>query len=963
MRFLFCFLVGFACLTVLSQPIVINEIVSSNSVLRDSDGDTPDWIELYNASDSEINLKNYRIYDQGTEDTPWEFPEVSLASGGYLLLFASDKNLSDDVTNLHLNFKLSGEGDRVVVSDQNGNLADSLVIPALGPDISMGRQPDGGVIWKFFTQSTPGEPNSTKGFESINNPVSFSVPSGFHVQPFQLTLSTQAGGEIFYTTDGSDPMQSGNHYSLPLLIDETTIVRAGIRESNTISGVQTRTYLFDKHDLPVISLTTDPKNLWDYNEGIYVVGPNAISDYPYHGANFWQDWEKPVHMEMFEPDGRIAFAEDAGVKIFGGWSRVHDQKSLAIYFRDEYGADEINYQIFPNMELDRFSHLVLRNSGNDWNHTMFRDGLITSLFPSDIDKQAFRSAVVYINGEYWGIHNIREKVNEDFLADHHHLDPDELTILELDGKVVEGDPISYLELMEFISMNDLKEDQNYEYVKTQVDIDNYVQYYVSNIYADNKDWPGNNIKYWKGQGSSKWRWITFDTDFGFVNEWFNTLELALASDGEAWPNPPWSTYLIRNLLRNERFKNHFINAFADQINTIWEPGLVVSRIEMFEEVIAGEIDAHMNRWGGSKAIWDKKVKGMKYFANARPGYVRNDVRLYFGLGADQPLRLDVNNNAFGDIRLNSIKLESFQWSGIYFEGAPVTLEALPKPGYRFVRWEGDVSSTDAIMQVSLASATGITAVFESYDPGLHSVIVNEIKYSSHATYDTEDWLELYNNGVEPMDISGWYVTDKDSSEPFVVPEGTILPADGYMVICEDASSFGTMEAGVRAYVGNMEFGLSSVGDCLRLYTNEGLLTDEVCYSGMAPWPEIKGTDATLALINPDLDNADSYNWFTQYRRGTPGAPNTYYAEEKPLWVYPNPFQESFTIRYHLQRDEKIRLELYNQQGQFTALLLEGYGLSGHHETQWHGQLKPGLYLIRMVTESGLTKNARIFRKE
>lgn len=1149
----------------ITQHIVINEVASSNQNFLDEDGDTPDWIELYNASGEVVNLEGYTIFDPGTSEDRWEFPSVSMTPGEHLLLYASDKDRRDvplfwhttikwgdkwkyhvphqelpadwnttafddtnwlqgpsgfgyaddddntvlegavsvfirttfhidqlsemeaillhmdyddgfvayingveiaranfisagppafdafaeesdreavmynggnaeafpidgtnmlmegtnvlaiqvhnvsstssDLTaipflsigytsfnenyqysehlnsvpsNLHVNFKLSGEGDRIFVYDTQNQFIDSLVVPPLIADVSYGRKPDGSESWVYFQKSTPDGSNVTESFESFSDPVTFSVEGGFYGEPFQLTLSAAGENPIYFSTDGSDPLVSDETYDAPITINKTTVIRAVTQSANSISRFpQTETYLLNtNHQLPVVSVTTDPYNLWDFNEGIYVMGPNAEDALPHNGANFWQDWEKPAHVEMYEPDGELAFAENAGIKIFGAWSRAHAQKSLAIYFRDGYGNDEIKYQIFPDKKLDEFRHLVLRNSGNDWNNTMFRDALITSLFHEDIDKQAFRPAVIYLNGEYWGIQNIREKVNEDFLAKNHDLDPDEITILENNAMLVEGDPSHYRAMIDFITSNDLADSENYAYVKTQMEVDNFIQYEIGNIYADNKDWPGNNIKFWRDNNGGKWRWIAYDADFGF-DIWnerfvsFNTVNFVMEPYGPDWPNPPWSTLLLRNLLKNEVFKLRFINAFADCLNTALLPESVIGKIDEMSGQTGSEINAHMDRWEGSMNYWNSQVQNMKSFATDRPGYVREHLRSQFQLGPDVELTLEMNDEAFGDILLNTIEPDDFPWSGIYFQNAPVTLTALPKPGYRFLRWEGDLSSTEETVTVSITSATTIKAIFESSDPTLHSIIINEINHDSDKDFDTKDWIELYNKGEEAIDISGWYLTDSDANHVFTFGTGSIIPMDGYLVVCGSVEAFASLQAAVDSITGDLGFGLSGSGDCVKVFTPDGILTDEVCFTGTTPWPQgANGTGATLALKEPYLDNEDPGNWFTDYDYGSPGEVNVYTElgidpAVDELSIYPNPFHDLLTVRYNLNQRQNLRISVYHTDGRLLKILWEGFSERGAHQVQWvqEQDLEPGIYLLRMEIANGTGTSELLIKRD
>ncbi|MBC8478830.1 MAG: CotH kinase family protein, partial [FCB group bacterium] len=469
----------------------------------------------------------------------------------------ADPNGSPELLNLqlsplHTNFKIQSAGEAIYLTAPDEQRLDSLYTSDQPSDISFGRSPDGSENLLLFPNPTPGYENALSGFAGIVPAPEASLTAGFYDSTVSVSLSCPSpSADIHFTLDGSDPTEQSPAYQGSLYFNDTTVLKSRAFETNHLpSPIVTNTYFVqDNSELTVISLSTDPDNLWDYNYGIYVMGPNASPSFPHFGANFWEDWERPIHMELFEPDGSLAFSTGAGVKIFGGWSRGLPQKSLALYARGEYGASAFEYAFFENRPFDSYQALVLRNSGNDWESSMMRDGMMTSLIDNeDVDLQAYRPAAVYINGDYWGIHNIREKINEHFVAAHHDVDPDDIDLLENNGSPIHGDASNYNSLINFLNNEDITLDENYDYVKTLLDINSYVSYQAVQIYFDNQDWPGNNNKFWRPRTEDgKWRWLLYDTDFGFgiwnPNAFTNnTLEYALDPYGPGWPNPPWSTF-------------------------------------------------------------------------------------------------------------------------------------------------------------------------------------------------------------------------------------------------------------------------------------------------------------------------------------------------------------------------------------------------------------------------------------
>ncbi|MDZ7605783.1 MAG: CotH kinase family protein [Cyclobacteriaceae bacterium] len=564
---------------------------------------------------------------------------------------------------LHTNFKIDSDNDSLYLANASGVIIDSVqvVIPL---NYSYGRRLDNNFVWAFFTEPTPSKANTSTAFEKTTvGEVKFSIPGGYQMNYVLLTLTADNPGDsIFYTLDGSEPGAASQFYTAPIVINKNTVVRARVLKTGYLPGsIANQTYTFGvKHDLPIISIITSPDNLWNVDYGIYATGKNASADFPYFGANFWQDWERPASLALYEPDGTMAFQVDGGLKIYGAYSRGNAQKSFAFHLRKAYGDDKVKYKIFSELAIDEFESLVLRSSGNDFNNTMMRDALCNTIVRDlELDQMAYRPAAAYLNGEYWGILNIREKINESFLASHHGVDRENLDILEGNGSAIAGTGDHYASMMNFVAGNNLAVKENYFFVKKQMDIDNYIKYQVAQIFIDNRDWPGNNIKFWRERtDAGKWRWILFDLDFGF-NTWdtdnqnFNTLAFALEPNGPGWPNPPWSTFLFRKLMENQSFKNDFINCFADNLNTIFQPQVVLQTIDKLKAAIDAEMPRHMARWYGNMNYRNERLEAMREFARSRQSIIRQHIRTQFYLSGFYNLNIVVSGQ--GSVRVNTIQ--------------------------------------------------------------------------------------------------------------------------------------------------------------------------------------------------------------------------------------------------------------------------------------------------------------------
>jgi len=796
--------------------------------------------------------------------------------------------LRSNLPSLHTNFKISSDGEAISLTSAEGLLLDTVITGELPTDISYGRFPDGTGEFSYHIEPTPGTTNDAPGYSAISGRPAFSRTGGFYPDAITLELSTDdALGTTYVTLDGSIPTTESPRYTSPIAIDSTTVVRARVLGDDALPGrtVSHTFFIGDSFTLPVVSISTDPANFFDREIGIYVTGDDFSPDFPHFGANFWEDWERPVHVQFFEPDGTVGFSADAGAKIFGGWSRGHPQRSLSVFARAQYGPTEFRHRIFPTKRINRFEAFVLRNSGNDWQRSHFRDGMMTSLLDDvAVDRQAYRPSVVFINAEYWGIMNLREKINEHYIESNHadeDVDSDAIDLLERNASTIHGDAEHYRALTELLQTRDVSDPTVYEQVASMVDIDNFIDYQAAQIYFDNTDWPGNNIKFWRPRTEDgRWRWILFDTDFGFGiwdgNRYTNnTLAFALAPNGPNWPNPPWSTLMLRQLITNDEFVEDFVNRFATHINTIFAGTKVVDRIDAMAAVIEPEMPAQRRRWGSNVSTWTSNVQVMRNFATRRGSYVRSHLRSIFGLAATTSLRLDVSPTGGGAVEVQGLPITTYPFRGTYFRDLPIRLVARPTPGYRFTGWVGaspaDAPETSVV--VTGLSQT-VSAAFETDCETIGRVVINEVCYNAPEDADPGDWVELHNRTRRTVDLSGCTFRDESDEHAFAIPDGTLLARGGFLVLCSDVAAFTSRYPDVDGVYGDLGFSLAGDGEELRLIDASGETLDALTYGDEAPWPpEADGDGATLALTNPILDNTWAPHWAASAAGGTPGADN------------------------------------------------------------------------------------------
>ncbi len=895
----------------------------------------------------------------------------------------------------HTNFKLSSEGETVVLSTAEGTIIDEITYPPHAADESFGRTM-GSSEYVYFTEPTPGTENETQGYTSRSEAPELTIAGGFYSQTVQVNIiDAAAASSTFYTLDGSVPTESSPHFgdgAIELSATSTLKVRT-IEAASVPSNVVVETYFINEHhDLPVVSVSTHPDNLWSDENGIYVIGTNGIPAwgmYDNGGANWNQDWEIPIHLELFETDGSKAFGVGAGAKIGGAWSRNNPAKSLKIYFRSEYGTNALEYKMFENKEIDSFQSIVLRNSGNDFTsqgHSMFRDGLMTTLVQNtQNDIQAFRPAVLYLNGEYWGIHNIREKINEHFIESNSSARADNIDLLQGGGErdfpnsfgATHGTVEHYDKMISFIVSSNLNDPELFAQVEELIDLDNYIDYMVAQIYYANTDWPGNNVKIWRSrQEAAKWRWILYDTDFGFNltyggQVWHNTIDFALEPNGPGWPNPPWSTVLFRELVESEKFREMFVNRLADMLNTNFKSNYVEQVIDSLAGLIASEIPRHManqtrsGNWGGTVSGWNDQIRILKDFANQRPGYIEGFIRQplnnggKFGFGTMRSVRVSVSDLNHGYVRVNRVEIDRKHWTGNYFSGTKIPITAIARPGYRFTGWSGDIQSQSKTIEVG--AGVELVANFEASQEG-QALVINEIMYHSNDANNSEDWVEIYNPGSSSINLSGFVLKDDDDAHSFIFPAESSIEPESFLVVAKELAKFEAVYPSVDNVIGDIGFGLSGNSDQVRLYNADGLLLDSLTYDDEAPWPvAADGQGYSLELINEESDNALATNWrASTHLLGSPGLGNGLkvtgeeemaFPEEIILFQnYPNPFNPSTNISFEIPAQQRVTLSVYSISGQRIATLTDAQYAAGTYSLTWDASNNAsGIYFYVLET--------------
>jgi len=694
--------------------VFINEVLSSNLSTNPDMVDFAsfsDWIELYNDENVAVNVGGYYLSDDVTLPMKWQIPSnIVIPAKGFYLIWADEfnnvpgntltrnwwpNNIRFTTKWCHTNFKLNKDGETIGLYGTGGTLIDSVSLLGQITDVSFGRQPDGSSNWKYFGEPSPLNSNTSIGLNSVNvsGHVNFSIEGGFYQGSVQIELTSNSGnGTIRYTTDGSKPLSSSQQYTAPISLDKNTVLRARVYEDSKLPGkVLTNSYFINEtRTLPVVSLVTDPTFLWDKQLGIYL--------------NSYKEREIPVSLEYFPLNSSRAFFMDAGARIGGENIFRFAQKPFNIYAHSDYGYAHIPYKIFDDLPFEKYKQLYIRNSGSDWTSTIFRDGMLVTVLKNRIlnAMQDYRPSVMYLNGNYWGINDLREKIIDDYFLQHYNVDPSDLDHLEDTNVIISGDSTDFVNLTAFANGNDLSDSTNYAYVSSKIDIYDLMDFVIVQDYIGNSSW-GHNRETWRDKRVQKlWRWVLVDMDRGFDAGRISTNQLT-----DIYNN----FTIFRKLCANTNFKNEFVQRYAQHMNKTFANDRVVAIIDSIKSLLQDEMPRHIQKWGtlidslsidggfgkqhsvSSMTNWNSEVDKFKNFSAQRPPYAVQYLNGQFGLTGRANLKISSNIQNEGKITVNNFS-ENFGESNLYFKNIPLHIQASPPPGYSFKQWKEVVLSTN-----------------------------------------------------------------------------------------------------------------------------------------------------------------------------------------------------------------------------------------------------------------------------
>ncbi|MEQ9425859.1 MAG: CotH kinase family protein [Cyclobacteriaceae bacterium] len=770
-----------------AQSISFNEIVSSNVTgITDEEGDQEDWIEIYNFGTTPVSLFNYGLSDDITLPFKWRFPEVVLAANEFIIIWASGKNKVILGQPLHTSFKIKSSGETITLTDPNGISVDQISSIYIPTDLSYGRFPDGAGSWSFFKELTPSAANNTQPYSEILLPVNFSRAEGFYKSSFFLEMShPDPDAIILYTLDGSEPElvtldsdfihRKSYIYKEPIAIDsrigepnvfstipttkitfpwllpwqapsrevyKANIVRAKAFKANAISSdTNTSTYFVDQNadslysTMPIISIAADYLDFFDSTTGIYVPGNNIRT---IHNQNFMKGWKRSAHLEFFDINRSSGFKGTYEIRIQGSTSPPSPQKGLHVIAQSQLGSSSIDYPIFNTTvglatKIKKFKRFIIRGWGSAIGnelYPLFADAYNQTLVEKNgLEIQAYRPCIVFINGEYWGIHELREaNKNSWYYESHFNIDRNDPGFDLLAGgspiTADEGNVDHWNSFMDFVNSNDLSDNLNFETVESNIDVQNLIEYIVHCTFLGKRDWPVQNEAKWRPRTiDGRWRWTQFDMDHG-LSPWGGNYDMIQGVMVES-PHD-----LFVKLMANQRFKHNFLNTYADWMNSVFITEREIGHFNKIKHELEPYIEEHINRWPLGMA-WNSNIDKALVIINNRLEQRRNDLTDFFNLTT---IEATLNSDTVqGYIRINTTDIKEstpgivanpYPWTGIYFLSIPVSLKAVAKPGYKFSHWSGASKSTISEIRLTPTANFTIQANFSIEENALLSAHPN-----------------------------------------------------------------------------------------------------------------------------------------------------------------------------------------------------------------------------------------------
>ncbi len=734
-----------------NSALLITEVSPMNMDWFDEEGGDPGWVEVYNAGKTDANLKGYSLVEKTGMARKWIFGDTPLKAGEFKVIFCDKKNLNMVSPNVqdhdglhyrpHTNWKLEKTGGTIYLIDPYYGIRDSVKYPELAAGMSWGIM-DGGA-WKYFEKPTPEQINTAStAYDGVVPDFQFSgAAGGFYSGEVKLNApKTSDGLKIRCTQDGSVPTKSSPEFNSTITISKNTVLRcSAFKDGLLTKKVVTNTYFIDEDvNMPVVAVSVDPSFFVKYYKKTNGGEPDMDHDQMYAPNESYPDdpGEMAVHVEYFEKGSSSkerTWEADGGISLMGGWSRMERKKSVAINMREEYGGSWLHYPLFKTRpENKKFKAFNLRNNGNRFVADYFADAAGGAMMEgTDVDYQRSQQVVVFYNGAYYGIHDMRERYNKNYVETNYGIDAGSVNFIKHLGKDItasNGTIDNYVNSLKFVIGNDMSDPANYAMAKTMIDVGNYADYMAAEIYFRNGDWPNNNVRAWRSP-DQPWKFMIYDLDHGmnWKSDWavegfksgdvnmFKWVKQGGRPNNSCAEKPDASCFhmLYNSFMKNDEFKRMFVN----RSSVLLQNNLNASNMTKVVNFLAGmlneadvardmEVSAYADR-RQAYGSFDPYGKKLPKWAESRDESVRSEYKSEFKLSGEVNVNIAVEGE--GTVLMEGMKLPKVPYSGKFFGGLGMELKAVPGQGRMFNGWSD--GSMDPVHVINTDSDISITAKF------------------------------------------------------------------------------------------------------------------------------------------------------------------------------------------------------------------------------------------------------------
>ena len=601
--------------------LIINEVCNSNSsYLVQNGNEYYDFIELYNNSTSDIDLKDYYLSDSDNDINKYNLPDIVLKANEYIVFMCSGNEKLTNTNYFHTNFKIS-DNDSLYLSDSNG-IIDCMHIGNVPIGYSYGRNAQDGY---YYMIPSPLEVNND-GFRTIPADPVINVKGGIYNDIDTLKVSITCFGDVYYTLNGNEPTKNDTKYTDEIQLNKTSVLKAKcINNKNNGSNTVTATYIINEnHDLPVVSLSLNKEDFQNINANF------RLHDYYFGG-----------YVEYFDKgDG---FASNCGIGIFGDESRQYAKKNYVMKFTKKFGADDLAYKVFEDRDYSSYDTLCLRAGGQDWDEGIIRDTYMTSLIDDYTSVTAYttKNVVVYINGDYWGLYVLKEKKTRDFFEENYNINGDSINLVKGYLEADWGTMDKYEEVRQYCLNNDVTSKQAYDYLDTKLDLTNWADFWIGHLYCANIDY--NNIRFFQSDeyNDGKWQCIFYDLDFGMnMDCTHNTYVRSLSRpdgfmchwlDKNRVAHDRVDNTIIRSLLSNPYFQDLWLERLKYNLDTTWNKERMLNYLDKLTGEMSGEINHDRSRWGQSIDLYNQEIEKIRTFVTKRQDYIFKYTKDFFKL--------------------------------------------------------------------------------------------------------------------------------------------------------------------------------------------------------------------------------------------------------------------------------------------------------------------------------------------